>query len=119
MLKEVFPDDGSDKKSADDGGAARMSWSQESARDLALQALSFIAADPDMTQALLAGAGLRPEDLRQLASSPDLGLFVLDFILEDDRRVQDFAASSAIRPEAVLSARTLLAGPGSAGWAID
>ncbi|MDO5630474.1 MAG: DUF3572 domain-containing protein [Paracoccus sp. (in: a-proteobacteria)] len=96
-----------------------MTWTQDSARDLAVEALGFIAADPEMVQALLANAGLRPEDLRHLATSPDLGQFVLDFILEDDRRVLDFAASTGIRPEAVMAARTVLAGPGSAGWSAD
>lgn len=96
-----------------------MGWTQETARDLAVEALGFIAADAEMTQDLLAGAGLQADDLRRLAASPDLGQFVLDFILEDDRRVMDFAAAAGIRPEAVMAARTVLAGPGSAGWAAD
>ncbi|MDO5705644.1 MAG: DUF3572 domain-containing protein [Paracoccus sp. (in: a-proteobacteria)] len=96
-----------------------MSWTVESARDLAVEALGFIAADPDLTQAMLANAGLRPEDLRRLASSPDLAQFVLDFVLDDDGRVLDFAAHAGVRPESVMAARTVLAGPGSAGWEAD
>ena len=96
-----------------------MSWSRPAARDLAIEALGFIAADPDLVTALVGGAGMRPDDLRRLGEDDDLCLAVLDFILEEDRRVLDFARGAGLRPEAVMQARTVLAGPGSAGWSAD
>ena len=79
------------------------------ARELAANALPFIASDGELVGAMLAASGLAPGDLRQAADRPEFGLFLLDFILQDDGRVLAFAADQAIRPEVVLQARALLA----------
>lgn len=83
--------------------------SERRARELALQALAFIASDPEMTAAMLAGSGLQPDEIRHAASQPEFGIFLLDFILQDDDRVLAFAADQQIKPESVLYARDLLA----------
>ncbi len=85
------------------------------ARDLAADALGFIAADPDLVTALLEVSGLQPGDLRKAAATPEFGLFLLDFILQDDRRVLAFAADRAVPPEAVLQARDWLVHGGGGG----
>lgn len=79
------------------------------ARELAADALGFIASDPGMIAALLAGSGLQPGDLREAAGKPEFDLFLLDFILQEDDRVLAFAADRAVRPETVLQARQWLA----------
>ena len=89
------------------------------AETLIVQALQFIAADQELTDAFLAMSGLRAQDLRQAAADPGFGVSLLDFLLEDDERVLRFARLAGIAPQEVMSARTVLAGPGSFGWAVD
>ncbi|TRW97755.1 DUF3572 family protein [Paracoccus sp. M683] len=85
------------------------------AQAIAADALSFIAADGEMTAAMLAVSGLQVGDLRKAAEGPDFGIFLLDFILQDDQRVLAFAASQGVRPESVLHARDLLTHGGRPG----
>lgn len=82
--------------------------SESRARELAAEALGFIASDPEMVTALLEASGLQPGDLRRAAAKPEFGLFLLDFILQEDSRVLAFAADRALRPESVLQAREWL-----------
>lgn len=96
-----------------------MSYSAQAARDLAAQALGFIAADPDLAETFLASSALRAEDLRALAAEPDFALHLLDFICEQDARVLDFAQFAGIPPTDVMAMRIALAGPGSHGWDLD
>lgn len=88
--------------------------SENRAKEIAAEALGFIAGDADMTAAMLDASGLQPGDLRRAAGQPEFYLFLLDFILQDDDRVRAFAESQTIRPEAVLYARDLLAFRGGA-----
>lgn len=96
-----------------------MSFNEKAAEELAMRVLSHIAERPDLVSALFASSGLNAEMLRKAAESPDFHAHLLDFLLEDDRRVVDFAQEEGIRPEQVLTARTVLAGPGSFGWEPD
>lgn len=96
-----------------------MSYSVRAAEELALKALSHIAEQPELISALFASSGLDSETLREAAKSPDFHAHLLDFLLEDDRRVLDFAQAIGIRPEDVLTARTVIGGPGSFGWEPD
>lgn len=82
------------------------------AREMADRAFGFIAADEDLTGALLAASGADPQGLRRMAASPAFAGFLLDFLLEDDARVMAFAEAERIRPESVLAARAALDGPG-------
>lgn len=95
-----------------------MTYTRESARQLALDALLHLTEQPDLMADFLGQTGLRPADLRQVASSPDLALHVLDYLLEDDRRVLEVADHLQIRPTDLMRARTALAGPGSYGWQV-
>jgi hypothetical protein len=96
-----------------------MAYSPEQARELALSALIWMTEDPDLIQGFLGATGLRPEDLRAMASDADLAVHVLDFVLQADERVLRVAQVLQIKPEEVMTARTILAGPGSHGWSID
>ncbi|WP_374299234.1 DUF3572 family protein [Paracoccus sp. (in: a-proteobacteria)] len=95
-----------------------MTYTRESAHELATTALLYLAEQPDLMAQFLAATGLQPQDLRKVASSPDLALHVLDYLLEDDRRVMDAAAGMQVAPGDLLHARTALAGPGSYGWQV-
>lgn len=94
-------------------------WTAARAHDLAIEALAWIAQDPELVEALVDGCGMSPQALHGVATDPDLALALLDFVLEDDARVTGLARQAGLRPEAVMQARTVLAGPGSAGWSAD
>lgn len=96
-----------------------MPLSPESARQLAQTALLYLLQDPDLAAGFLGTTGLRPEDLRGLADRPELAVHVLDYLLEDDSRVMDAAQIMGVGPADLMSARTVLAGPGSFGWEAD
>ncbi|WP_234855168.1 DUF3572 domain-containing protein [Paracoccus everestensis] len=95
-----------------------MTYTRESAQDLAVTILLYIAERPDLIGRFLESSGLQPQDLRQAAGNPDIALHVLDYLLEDDARVLDAAADLNIKPGDLMAARTALAGPGSYGWEV-
>jgi hypothetical protein len=95
-----------------------MTYTRESAQELATAALLYLAERPDLIEAFLGATGLQPQDLRRVASSPEMALHVLDFLLEDDARVMEAAAEMQIPPGDLMHARTALAGPGNYGWQI-
>lgn len=83
---------------------------REEATALAIDALGFLAGDPDRLSRFLALTGLEAHELRAAASEPSFFVALLDFILADEATVLDFAASSSIRPERIGEARRALAG---------
>lgn len=95
-----------------------MTYTRESAQELATVVLLHMTERPDLIGGFMEASGLRPQDLRQVAGNPDIALHVLDYLLEDDRRVLDAAADLQIAPGDLMQARTALAGPGSYGWEI-
>lgn len=95
-----------------------MTYTRESAQDLAMTVLLYMAERPDLIGGFLESSGLQPQDLRKAAGNPDIALHVLDYLLEDDGRVLDAAADLNIQPGDLMGARTALAGPGSYGWDI-
>ena len=58
---------------------------------MAIQALSFIAGDPERLGLFLAESGIGPETLRTAAADPQFLASVLDFVLRDDATVKAFA----------------------------
>ncbi|WP_295048384.1 DUF3572 domain-containing protein [uncultured Paracoccus sp.] len=95
-----------------------MTYTRDSAHDLAMTVLLYMVERPDLIGQFLDSSGLQPQDLRQAAGSSDIALHVLDFLLEDDRRVLEAARDLDIAPGEVMAARTALAGPGSYGWEV-
>jgi Protein of unknown function (DUF3572) len=84
---------------------------REEAESLAIQGLSFLAADGVRLDRFLALTGIRPESLRDAASEPLFLLGVLDHLANDERLLIEFATLNQIEPEAVTEAHALLAGP--------
>ena len=83
---------------------------REAAEMLAIQALGFIAAEPERLDAFLAATGLTLERLRESATEPDFLAGVLEHMLADERLLLAFAESAAIDPAAVARARNALGG---------
>src|SRR5258707_12860153 len=87
------------------------SASVESARSLAVSALTFIAADPDRLNRFLGITGLGPDNLRTAAADPAFLGSVLDYLVADEALLVGFAADASLKPEAVARAHAVLRGP--------
>ena len=81
---------------------------REVAEIVAIQALSFIAGEPERLGAFLAETGIGPETLRSAAADPQFLVHVLDFVLRDDATVKAFAAVSELDPTTIAAARQAL-----------
>jgi hypothetical protein len=81
---------------------------REVAEIVAIQALSFVALDPERLGAFLAETGIGPETLRSAAADPHFLAGVLDFVLRDDTTVKEFAAASELDPATIAAAREVL-----------
>ncbi len=89
---------------------------REVAEIVAVQALGFIAGDPERLGAFLAESGIGPQSLRAAASDPQFLVSVLDFVLRDDATVKAFAKHSELHPTNIAAAREVL---GDARWERD
>jgi hypothetical protein len=84
---------------------------REVAEIVAIQALSFIAGDPQRLGSFLAESGIGPETLRTAAADPHFLGSVLDFILRDDATVKALAEVSQLHPTNIAAARQVLGDP--------
>jgi hypothetical protein len=78
---------------------------------VAVQALSFIAGDPERLGLFLAESGIGPESLRTAATDPHFLANVLDFVMRDDATVKAFAAASQLHPTNIAAAHQALNDP--------
>ncbi len=84
---------------------------REVAEIVAVQALSFVASDPERLGLFLAESGIGPETLRSAASDPRFLSSVLDFVMRDDATVKAFAAASELHPTNIAAAHQALNDP--------
>ena len=89
---------------------------REVAEIVAVQALTFLAGEPEALGRFLAETGIGPETLRSSAANPQFLVSVLDFILRDDETVKAFSASAKLHPTNVMAAREVL---GDQKWERD
>jgi hypothetical protein len=87
----------------------RVHNAREVAEIVAIQALSFVAGEPERLGAFLAESGIGPETLRSAAADPQFLVSVLDFVLRDDRTVKAFADAAKLHPTNIAAARQALA----------
>ncbi len=80
----------------------------ETAEAIAIKALGFLSADPDLMGRFLALSGLDPADLREIASESSFLAAILDFLLTDDSLLLAFASNNGLTPEEVVSAKARL-----------
>jgi hypothetical protein len=83
---------------------------RELAEMLAIQALSFLADEPERIERFLALTGIESQSLRDAAREPNFLLGVLEHLAGDERLLQQFSDQEEITPETVTRARDLLAG---------
>ena len=93
-----------------------MSYTQETAETLALQALAWLAAHDDLLPVFFGSSGASEADLRQGASDPAFLGSVLDFLLMDDAWVIAFCDSCGIAYDKVMDARRALPGGEQVNW---
>ena len=83
---------------------------REAAEALAIQALNFLATEPERLGRFLALSGLGPESIRAAAAESGFLAGVLAYLGEDERLLVAFAAAAGVTPAEVDRARRLLAG---------
>lgn len=83
----------------------------EAAEHVAIQALAFIAADPERLGGFLAATGIGPADLRTAAHAPHFLAGVLDYLAGDEPLLLAFADHADIDAVTVMFAREVLSGP--------
>ncbi len=84
--------------------------SQADSQAIAIQALTYIAADGEQMNRFVALSGIAPEELRSAAQEPGFLVGVLDFFMGHEPTLMAFAANAGISPEDVTMARHRLAG---------
>jgi len=92
------------------------SAARDGAESVAIQALSFIAAEPDRLARLLALSGIDAGAIRTAAAEPGFLVGVLDYIVGDEHLLVALAAECGLAPADIDRAHRLLAGP---GWERD
>jgi Protein of unknown function (DUF3572) len=83
---------------------------REAAETLAIQALSFLATDPDQLSRFLALSGIGPGSIRAAAAQPEFLAGVLAHLAQDDALLVRFAAEAGVEPGAIERARAVLSG---------
>jgi hypothetical protein len=86
----------------------RDSMRRDAAESLAVQALSFLAGEPERLARFLALTGIGPDRIRAAAAIPGFLAGVLDHVASEDTLVTAFAAEAGVKPEEVEKARRLL-----------
>ena len=77
---------------------------QENAEALAIRALGFVAADPELLPRFLAISGIEAQSIRQAAREPGFLAGVLQFILAHEPTLMRFSEETDIPPQQVSSA---------------
>lgn len=80
----------------------------EQAEILALQALGWLAGEPDSIQRFLNLSGISAADLRDAAGEPGTALAVLDFLLGHEDLLIQFCDSAEVQARQVHAARHAL-----------
>ncbi len=88
----------------------RSTVTREAAEGLAIQALSFIAADEERLGRFLAISGIGPAEIRAAAAEPGFLAGVLDYLAGDERLVTAFAAERGVDPADIARAYAALGG---------
>jgi hypothetical protein len=84
---------------------------RETAEALGIQALAYLAGDPERLGRFLALSGLGPETIRAAAHDPRFLAGVLEYIVGDEALLVAFAEHVQAAPEHMAQAQGLLAGP--------
>lgn len=93
--------------------AQKFQPSQQEAEILALDALRFLASEPERIGRFMAMTGLKAPDLMATAAHPALLAAVLDHLLFDETLLHLFAEEAGVSPATIGEARQKLPFPAS------
>ncbi|MDB5532512.1 MAG: hypothetical protein JWO28_827 [Hyphomicrobiales bacterium] len=82
---------------------------REAAEALAIEALSFLASDPERLERFLSLSGLDPATIRLAASDPGFLAAVLEYFTSDESLLLAFSANTGRDPADVGKALRVLA----------
>jgi hypothetical protein len=88
----------------------------EGGREIAIEALAWLAADENRLERFLALSGLGPQNLRKAAADPRFLTAILDYLASNEALLIDFARDSRRTPEDVARAHAALLGPESGAY---
>lgn len=91
---------------------------QDDAEAIAIQALSFIASDPELLPRFLAITGIEAPQVRQAAREPGFLAGVLQFLLAHEPTLMAFSEANSLAPREVAAAHRALPF-GQADWDIQ
>lgn len=91
--------------------AKKAPMSIETASELAIGALTFLAEDPARLSRFLSLSGMAPDELSRTAGEPATQAAIIEYLLGDESLLLVFAANAQVPPESLATARDLLAGP--------
>lgn len=83
---------------------------RQAAEAVAIDALSYLAADVEQLGRFLAITGIGPEAIRDAARDPNFLAGVLDYMASDETLLVAFATHADLKPATVERARALLSG---------
>jgi hypothetical protein len=83
---------------------------REDAESLAVQALSFLASDPERLGRFLAVTGIGPESIRAAAATPGFLEGILEYLIANEQLLLDFTAEHGFDPALIVKARDALPG---------
>src|SRR5262249_11657825 len=84
---------------------------REVAEIVAIQALSFVAGEPERLGLFLAETGIGPETLRSAAKDPHFLGQVLAFVMRDDATAKAFAGAAKPPPTNIAASHQALNDP--------
>jgi hypothetical protein len=83
----------------------------DAAETLAINALAWLAGEPDRLKRFLDLSGLAPSDVRRVAAEPGFLAAVLDHIASDEGLASAFVLEMGLRPDELGKARAELGPP--------
>ncbi|MCT8989409.1 DUF3572 domain-containing protein [Chelativorans sp. SCAU2101] len=81
---------------------------RDDAETIAIQALSFIAGDPELLPRFLAITGIDAGQIRQAAREPGFLAGVLQFLLAHEPTLMAFTQASGLAPQEIAAAHRAL-----------
>jgi len=78
---------------------------------MAIEALGWLAGDPERLERFVALCGLGPGNLRQAAAAPGFYAAILDYLAGNESLLVAFAGESGRRPDEVARAALALSAP--------
>lgn len=81
---------------------------QDQAEAVALQALGYLASDPELLPRFLALSGIEAGQIRQAAAEPGFLAGVLTFFLAHEPSLLKLAAATGLEPQAIADAARAL-----------